>query len=228
MPGLSYCRRACCKRGRRAGLEPAAQCRIDRSFHRRRLARHHGAHGHAHLGRLEAIAGVEHRIEPRAAAVTLSPTTISRSAPNDPHYLCVTSLTLLANHINGHIPLTYTDFTPLAVLLTEYIAIAVRADSPLKTGKEFVEALKKAPASLSLALEQRAGRHAPYFVRPAVAVGRGRYRQSQIRCVQFVGRGGDRAAGRARRRHFRGHGQRRAVRGERQAARAGGDVRRSA
>jgi len=77
--------------------------------------------------------------------------------PNDPHFLAVTSMTLLANHINGHIPQTYTDFTPLAVLLTEYIAIAVRADSPLKTGKDFVEAMKKAPASLSLALSSAPG-----------------------------------------------------------------------
>ena len=75
----------------------------------------------------------------------------------DPHYLAVTSSTLLASHINGHIPLTYTDFTPLAVLLTEYIAFAVRADSPLKTGKDFIEALRKAPASLSLALSSAAG-----------------------------------------------------------------------
>lgn len=77
--------------------------------------------------------------------------------PNDAHYLAVTSSTLLANHINGHIPVTYTDFTPLAVLLTEYIAFAVRADSPLKTGKDFIEALRKAPASLSLALSSAAG-----------------------------------------------------------------------
>ena len=77
--------------------------------------------------------------------------------PNDAHYLAVTSSTLLANHINGHIPVTYTDFTPLAVLLTEYIAFAVRADSPLKTGKDFIEALHKAPASLSLALSSAAG-----------------------------------------------------------------------
>jgi putative tricarboxylic transport membrane protein len=77
--------------------------------------------------------------------------------PNDAQYLCVTSLTLLANHINGHNPVTYTDFTPLAVLLTEYIAIAVRADSPLKTGKDLIEALRKEPASLSLALSSAAG-----------------------------------------------------------------------
>jgi putative tricarboxylic transport membrane protein len=75
----------------------------------------------------------------------------------DAHYLAVTSSTLLASHINGHIPLTYTDFTPLAVLLTEYIAFAVRADSPLKTGRDFIEAMRKAPASLSLALSSAAG-----------------------------------------------------------------------
>ena len=77
--------------------------------------------------------------------------------PNDAHYLAVTSSTLLASHINGHIPHTYTDFTPLAVLLTEYIAVAVRADSPIKTGKDFIEALRKAPASLSLALSSAVG-----------------------------------------------------------------------
>ncbi len=75
----------------------------------------------------------------------------------DPHFLGVTSMTLLASHINGHIPQTYTDFTPLAVLLTEYIAIAVRVESPLKTGKDFVEAMRKAPASLSLALSSAPG-----------------------------------------------------------------------
>ena len=77
--------------------------------------------------------------------------------PNDPHFLAVTSSTLLASHINGHIPQTYTDFTPLAVLLTEYIAFAVRVDSPLKTGKDFIEALRKAPASLSLAISSATG-----------------------------------------------------------------------
>ena len=75
----------------------------------------------------------------------------------DPHTLSITSSTLLASHINGHIPLTYTDFTPLAVLLTEYIAFAVRADSPLKTGRDLIEALRKRPESLSLALSSATG-----------------------------------------------------------------------
>jgi len=75
----------------------------------------------------------------------------------DPHFLSITSSTLLASHINGHIPQTYTDFTPLAVLLTEYIAFAVRADSPIKTGKEMIEALRKNPEALSLALSSATG-----------------------------------------------------------------------
>ena len=77
--------------------------------------------------------------------------------PGDPHTLSITSSTLLTSHINGRIPQTYTDFTPLAVLLTEYIAFAVRADSPIKTGKDLIEALRKSPESLSLALSSATG-----------------------------------------------------------------------
>jgi putative tricarboxylic transport membrane protein len=75
----------------------------------------------------------------------------------DPHVLSITSSTLLTNHINGHLPVTYTDFTPLAILLTEHIAFAVRADSPIKTGKDLIEALKKNPAALSIALGSAIG-----------------------------------------------------------------------
>ncbi|MEO7726032.1 MAG: tripartite tricarboxylate transporter substrate binding protein [Burkholderiales bacterium] len=90
----------------------------------------------------------------------------------DPHNLCVTSMTLLANHINGHNPVTYTDFTPLSVLLTEYIAIAVQADSPLKTGKDLIEALRQAPASLSLALSSApGGTHHMSFAMPLLSGG---------------------------------------------------------
>jgi len=75
----------------------------------------------------------------------------------DPHYLSITSSTILTNHINGNLKLTYTDFTPLAVLLTEHIAFVVRADSPLKSGKDLVEALRRNPASLSIALGSAIG-----------------------------------------------------------------------
>lgn len=75
----------------------------------------------------------------------------------DPHYLSITSSTLHTSHINGRTPLSYRDFTPLTVLLTEYIAFAVRADSPLKSGKDLIEALRKEPGSLSLAASSALG-----------------------------------------------------------------------
>ncbi|MDH4150569.1 MAG: hypothetical protein OEV67_08635, partial [Betaproteobacteria bacterium] len=42
----------------------------------------------------------------------------------DPHFLSITSSTLHTSNINGRIKLSYRDFTPLAVMMTEYIAIA--------------------------------------------------------------------------------------------------------
>ena len=75
----------------------------------------------------------------------------------DPHYLSITSSTLHTSHINARIALSYRDFTPLAILLTEYIAFAVRADSPIKSGKDLIETLRKNPGSLSLALSSATG-----------------------------------------------------------------------
>ena len=107
--------------------------------------------------------------------------------PGDPHYLAVTSSTLLASHINGHIPQTYTDFTPLAVLLTEYIAFAVRVDSPLKNGKDFIEALKKAPASLSLALSSAAG--GTHHISFGLPLASGGVDTSKVKFVAFTSSG---------------------------------------
>ena len=75
----------------------------------------------------------------------------------NPLFMSITSSTLHASHINGRTKLSYRDFTPLTIMLTEYIAFAVRADSPLKTGKDLVEALRADPAKYSLALSSAAG-----------------------------------------------------------------------
>jgi putative tricarboxylic transport membrane protein len=75
----------------------------------------------------------------------------------DPNMMSITSSTILTNRINGRLKVTYTDFTPLAVLLTEHIAIAVKSDSPIKSGKQFVEMLKKDPTSLSIGISSAAG-----------------------------------------------------------------------
>ncbi len=75
----------------------------------------------------------------------------------NPHFMSITSSTLHTSHINGRLKLSFRDFTPQAVMLTEYIAFAVRPDSPLKTGKDLIEALRKDPAGLSLAISSALG-----------------------------------------------------------------------
>jgi putative tricarboxylic transport membrane protein len=66
--------------------------------------------------------------------------------------LMINAPTMLSNQITGRTTIPYTDFTALAVLGIEYECVAVRADSPLKTGKDLLERLKKDPAALSVSI----------------------------------------------------------------------------
>ena len=70
----------------------------------------------------------------------------------DAHALGLMSTPMLVNPIEGRSQLTHHDLTPIAYLITEPMVAVVRVDSPLKTGKDLVEALAKNPASLSIAL----------------------------------------------------------------------------
>ncbi len=73
-----------------------------------------------------------------------------RQRTGDPHYLGLATSVLLTSHISGRSPMTYTDITPIATLSTEWTLTTVRVESPLKSGMDFIEALKKDPASLSV------------------------------------------------------------------------------
>ncbi len=65
------------------------------------------------------------------------------------HYIVMANKSLLTNNLVGLGP-SYTEFTAVAKMFNEYIAVAVRPDSPLKSGREVIERLKKDAASLSL------------------------------------------------------------------------------
>lgn len=69
----------------------------------------------------------------------------------DGHFLAMSSPTLLTNHILGISPLTYTDFTPVARLADENLAFVVKADSPIKTGRDLIALLRKDPGSVKFA-----------------------------------------------------------------------------
>ena len=77
----------------------------------------------------------------------------------DAHYLMIGTPTILTNHIIGASALNYTDFTPIASLFNEYIVFAVKADAPLKTGRDLIERLKKDPKSVSIGFATSLGSH---------------------------------------------------------------------
>ena len=69
----------------------------------------------------------------------------------DAHWFQIASPTILTNYIIGTAPFTYTDYTPLALLGSQYIAVAVRTESPLKTARDLVERLRTDPLAVSFA-----------------------------------------------------------------------------
>lgn len=71
---------------------------------------------------------------------------------NDPHTIGMMSTPLVMNPAGGRTQLTHNDLTPIAYVITEPMIAMVRADSPLKTGKDLLDALRKNPGALAIAL----------------------------------------------------------------------------
>ena len=77
----------------------------------------------------------------------------------DGHYIATYSPALLGNRIMGTTQLNYLDFTPLNIVVREYVVIAVKGDSPITSLKELTARLKKDPTSLSFAFATARGNH---------------------------------------------------------------------
>lgn len=75
------------------------------------------------------------------------------------HYLMVGTTALLSNHIVGTSKLSHVDFTPIASLFNDYVVFAVNANSPIKTGKDLIERLKKDPKSIAIGFATTLGSH---------------------------------------------------------------------
>src|SRR6185503_5338912 len=76
--------------------------------------------------------------------------------PGDGHTVSMALTNLLTNRIIGSNPVTYTDVTPLALLTSEYIGMSVRADSPLRDGKDLIARMRSDPEALTFAITNRA------------------------------------------------------------------------
>lgn len=78
--------------------------------------------------------------------------TYLRTHAPDPHFLQIVSAVLLTNHIAGRSLLGHADFTPIAILNSEYVVLAVKSGSSFKTGGDLMVALKADPGAVSFAV----------------------------------------------------------------------------
>ena len=68
----------------------------------------------------------------------------------DPHMLLIGTPALLLSQIVGLSRLTHRDFTPVASLFNDYYIFAVSASSPMRTGKDLIEKLRREPQSVGI------------------------------------------------------------------------------
>jgi putative tricarboxylic transport membrane protein len=89
----------------------------------------------------------------------------------DSHTLYLESNRVYLNKIVGTTNLTYTDVTPVARVMTEYLAWGVRADSPYKSAKDILEKAKADPASVVFGVGTVPGNDQMNILRAAMAYG---------------------------------------------------------
>jgi putative tricarboxylic transport membrane protein len=89
----------------------------------------------------------------------------------DPHVMAVVSVTQQLNYIVGTSAQRHRDFTPLAVMIGDFIGFAVRADSPIVTGRDLLERLKKDPGALSVGVTAIGGNNHIAYVMAARSAG---------------------------------------------------------
>jgi putative tricarboxylic transport membrane protein len=68
----------------------------------------------------------------------------------DGHYLTISSTGTISGYFTGASDISWRELTPISLLMSEFIALGVAADSPIQTGADFVERLKEDPSSVSI------------------------------------------------------------------------------
>jgi putative tricarboxylic transport membrane protein len=75
----------------------------------------------------------------------------------DPRVVSISHPNLTTDRLVGIVDFDHRAYTPIAMLYTEYIAFAVRADSPLRSGADFLERLRAQASGVSAALSTALG-----------------------------------------------------------------------
>lgn len=76
--------------------------------------------------------------------------------PGDGHVLALGGRAILTNHIAGLGP-SYSDVTPVATLFDEYISVTVKPISPIKSGKQLIDFMKRDPTVMTFGIATSLG-----------------------------------------------------------------------
>lgn len=79
--------------------------------------------------------------------------------PGNAHHLSTFHTGFLAGAVTGAIKMDIRELTPVAMLVEEVTVVAVPASSPIKTGMDLVNALKRDPTSLRIAVAPALGQN---------------------------------------------------------------------
>lgn len=79
------------------------------------------------------------------------------NCPGDGHVLGISSPNLTSDYLVGIAGFEHSRYTPIATLVTEYIAFAVRSDSRLRTGADLIGLLSRPSSAVRVALATALG-----------------------------------------------------------------------
>ncbi len=127
----------------------------------------------------------------------------------DPHKLTISSTGTISAKLMGTTEIGFRDLTPISLLMSEFTALAVPADSPFNTGAEFMAKLKEDPTALSIGTGGARGN--PNHTHVALAAKAAGVDPRELKMVVFSSGGGCRRSPTAREcaRHSRAGGGRR-------------------
>lgn len=134
--------------------------------------------GNDAVGRLLQKLWQDKRMVPAPAIVSNKPAGGGSAAlaylgqkTSDQNVMTVVSITQQLNYITGTQAQRHRDFTPLAIMIGDYIGFAVRADSPIVTGKDLIERLKKDPSGVAAGITAIGGNNHIVYVLAARSAG---------------------------------------------------------
>ncbi len=106
--------------------------------------------------------------------------------PGDGHILLMATSAAISNHITGLSSYSYTDFTPVAMLIGDNYGVNVRTGSTIQSVRDILDQLKKNPEALSFGISNVGGTNHTSLI---AALKKGGVDHKRVKTVTFTGGG---------------------------------------